>query len=176
MVRGDVVRIRPNGLSYTFPASWTDIYGHASKDRRLFRKSEWYRNPNAGETEGLASEINPEKHRASRRLLSHAFSSKALRDQSTVVMKYVNMFVDQVKAKGNVETGVNATEWYNWITFDRIGDLAFGESFGAVEKGMHAVTLLCLVLLLSSYDFAATIIEADGVHQREAIFGLILSP
>jgi cytochrome P450 len=24
-------------------------------------------------------------------------------------------------------------QWYNWLTFDIIGDLAFGESFGAVE-------------------------------------------
>ena len=25
-------------------------------------------------------------------------------------------------------------QWYNWLTFDIIGDLAFGESFGAVER------------------------------------------
>lgn len=26
-------------------------------------------------------------------------------------------------------------QWYIWITFDTIGDLAFGDSFGSVENG-----------------------------------------
>jgi hypothetical protein len=28
-------------------------------------------------------------------------------------------------------------QWYNWLTFDIIGDLAFGESFSAVENAKN---------------------------------------
>lgn len=70
-------------------------------------KTDFYRNPNAGETEGIVGQRDPEKHRATRRLLSHAFSAKALRDQTIVVLKYVNMFVIQIKAKGDVVEGID---------------------------------------------------------------------
>lgn len=27
-------------------------------------------------------------------------------------------------------------KWYNWTAFDIVGELSFGESFGAVESGI----------------------------------------
>lgn len=75
-----------------------------------------------------------------RRNLAHAFSAKALREQEGVVLRYVDRWVEQLGRLGWGEggRGVNAVEWFNWVTFDIIGDLAFGEGFGAVEEGKIA--------------------------------------
>jgi hypothetical protein len=38
-------------------------------------------------------------------------------------------------------------QWYNWVTFDMIGDLTFGESFGCVEQGKSQMSFLLNTLL-----------------------------
>lgn len=70
-----------------------------------------------------------------RRSLSHAFSAKSLRLQQDLILHYVELFVQQLTRLGNQGNGLEMDEWYNWLTFDILGDLAFGEPFGAVADG-----------------------------------------
>ncbi|KAH0432722.1 hypothetical protein CcaCcLH18_06298 [Colletotrichum camelliae] len=131
---GDVVRIAPNELSFCSPRSYKDIYGHATKDKLPFLKSEWY--DNGDEYPGLVSVRDPMEHRKQKQSLSSAFSSRSLRDQEYVVHQYVDLFIEQIGKLGGPHTqGVNVTEAFNWLTFDIIGDLTFGESFDAVATG-----------------------------------------
>ena len=52
---------------------------------------------------------------------------------------YFNLLITRLKemidspAKGKVDM----CNWYNFTTFDVIGDLSFGESFEALEKGVY---------------------------------------
>ncbi|MCJ1245993.1 hypothetical protein MMC30_003197 [Trapelia coarctata] len=129
---GDVARTAPNDLSFASASSYRDIYGHASKGRRPFLKSKFYTSDIAP---SIITERDPEKHGVMRRNLAHAFSAKALREQEGVVLAYVDRWVEQLGRLGEGGgRGVNAVEWFNWVTFDIIGDLAFGEGFGAVEE------------------------------------------
>ncbi|KAH6702933.1 cytochrome P450 monooxygenase-like protein [Leptodontidium sp. MPI-SDFR-AT-0119] len=132
---GPVVRFAPNDLDFATADSYQDIYGTATKGRKQFLKGEWY-NQGPGGTRSLvmSNERDPVKHREARKLLAPAFSSSALRAQTAFVMKYVDMWIEQIKKHGDAAEGINMDEWYNWLTFDIIGDLAFGESFGAVEN------------------------------------------
>lgn len=46
------------------------------------------------------------------------------------------MFINQIRKLGSAGTnGLNIVEAFNWLTFDIIGDLTFGESFDAVKIG-----------------------------------------
>ncbi|KAH7336568.1 cytochrome P450 monooxygenase-like protein [Rhexocercosporidium sp. MPI-PUGE-AT-0058] len=132
---GPVVRFAPNDLDFATAESYQDIYGTATKGRKQFLKGDWY-NQGPGGTRSLvmSNERDPVKHHDAKKLLAPAFSSSALRAQTVFVLKYVNMWVEQIKKRGNTGKGINMEEWYNWLTFDIIGDLAFGESFGAVEN------------------------------------------
>jgi len=56
----------------------------------------------------ITMERDPERHREVRKLLSYAFSTKALRTQTDIVMKYVEMFVGQMKKRGDTEEGIDA--------------------------------------------------------------------
>lgn len=129
---GDIVRIAPNELSFASVDSYRDIYSHASKTRRPFEKGPSYERdkkfPSIVDATG-------QDHRTQRRALSHAFSAKALRDQEDVVQQYVNLFTAQLGTWSSQSDGINIVEALNWITFDIIGELAFGESFKAVETG-----------------------------------------
>ncbi|KAL5375074.1 hypothetical protein DPSP01_011490 [Paraphaeosphaeria sporulosa] len=131
---GDVVRTGPNELSFASAESWKDIYGHARKGRPTFLKSNFY--DSQGRPPSIVSARDPIEHSMQRKALSAAFSAKALRDQEHAVHQYVDMFIAQIgKLGGGATKGVNIPEAFNWLTFDIIGDLTFGESFNAVKDG-----------------------------------------
>lgn len=60
-------------------------------------------------------------------------------------MKYVDLFIQRLQEQVTspyssgvaAEKPVNLTLWYNYCTFDIIGDLAFGEPFGCLEEGNY---------------------------------------
>jgi hypothetical protein len=71
--------------------------------------------------------------------LAHAFSDKALKAQEIILQSYVESLISQLRKRAldtNDAVNVNMTHWFNYITFDIIGDLAFGDSFGLLEKGI----------------------------------------
>ncbi|KAI2733067.1 hypothetical protein CBS147332_82 [Penicillium roqueforti] len=129
---GDVVRIAPNELSFSTAQSFQDIYGHAtSKDHNTFIKGTFYEHPQP--EPGIVAERDPEKHRETRKLLSHGFSARALKTQESIIHDYTNLFVSQLKKHGT-ENALNMREWFNYLSFDIIGELAFAEPFGAVKS------------------------------------------
>jgi cytochrome P450 len=80
---------------------------------------------------------NDEDHRRFRRLQSHAFSEKALSAQEGYLQQYVRTFISGLHDQINSENKgvVTISDWFNFTTFDLIGDLTFGHSFGCTESG-----------------------------------------
>ncbi|KAI3286471.1 hypothetical protein DTO002I6_8142 [Penicillium roqueforti] len=86
------------------------------------------------------SNADDDNHRRLRRAQAHAFSEKALYLQEDYVQKYVELFISCLSEElGSTKNGViNAVKWFNYLTTDIIGELAFGESFGGLENNeMH---------------------------------------
>lgn len=82
-----------------------DIYSHASKDHKPFLKSTFYEHPQP--EPGVVAERDPEKHRDSRKLLSHGFSAKALKDQESILQEYTDLFISQIGKFGTGIGGLN---------------------------------------------------------------------
>ena len=75
-----------------------------------------------------------EEHGYLRRQLSHGFSDRTMRDQQPLIMKYIDLLVQRLFENcGDGSMPINMAAWYNFTTFDIIGDLAFGDSFGCLE-------------------------------------------
>ncbi|KAJ4349462.1 uncharacterized protein N0V89_008077 [Didymosphaeria variabile] len=73
-----------------------------------------------------------------KRNLTSAFSTRALLEQESIVDRCVNDFVTTIgSAEGSQMKGLNMTKWYEMISFDILGEMAFGESFHAVESKPH---------------------------------------
>ncbi len=68
-----------------------------------------------------------------RRNLSHAFSAAALRSQEGLVQEFVDKFINRIGE--NIDKPKEMVMWLNMMTFDIIGELAFGEAFGNLDKG-----------------------------------------
>ena len=64
-----------------------------------------------------------------RRLLAHAFSSKALRGQGDVVDHYVELFMKGLTERTQRGEVIDIVAWYNFASFDLIGHLALGHAF-----------------------------------------------
>jgi hypothetical protein len=57
----------------------------------------------------------------------------ALRDYESRVVKYSDELMDQMRAFSGKP--LNASLWLNFYSFDVVGDLAFGQSFGMLRSG-----------------------------------------
>ncbi|KAF5864524.1 hypothetical protein ETB97_007356 [Aspergillus alliaceus] len=132
---GDVVRISPNMLVYRNPQAWKDICGHRKNGAAPFIKDqEFYSESPVGHH--LVSTPNEADHSRIRRLLSHAFSDRALKEQEPLLQSYVDLLVSRLHEFGASpsQKPIDMTSWYNYTTFDIIGDLAFGESFNCLQS------------------------------------------
>ncbi|KAL2218231.1 benzoate 4-monooxygenase cytochrome P450 [Thermoascus aurantiacus ATCC 26904] len=135
---GNVVRIRPDTLVYRAPQAWKDIYGHRKSGDEPFLKDQKFYLPAVN---GFPTIINANEadHSRIRRLLAHAFSDRALREQEPLLRSYVDLLIDRLTAQvaGPSRGVVDMIKWYNYTTFDIIGDLSFGEPFNCLKDGQY---------------------------------------
>lgn len=132
---GLAVRFAPNDVSFISADALKTIYGHKStggdafvKDLRIYRQ---------GRPVSNLITSNHDDHKRMRRLLSHAFSMKALRNQDEILNRYVNLFITELSKRAQQGVAVDMVAWYNFATFDLIGHLALGQPFGCLESGQY---------------------------------------
>lgn len=133
---GDVVRVTPNEISFiSGETAWPQIAGFRTGDlkghKNMQKDPVWYTPGPKGVSSILVA--NDEAHSRGRRVLSHAFSEKALAEQEPLLQHYVDLLISQIgKLASTSEKPLNMTEIYNWATFDIIAALLFGEPFGCL--------------------------------------------
>lgn len=132
---GDIVRIAPDELSCIDSEGWKIIYGtrpgHGQKQKDLR-----FYPPSAAKGPSIIQSDNTD-HSRFRRLLSHAFSDASLRGQEPIIKSYVDLLVQRLREKSEQGKPLNVVAWYNFATFDIIGDLAFGEPFDCLKNSQY---------------------------------------
>ena len=126
---GEVVRILPDELSFTASA-WDDIY----TSRPQLPKSTIGSVVAANGTRPIVTIVHNPDHTRQRRILSHAFSDRALKEQEYILQNYSNLLVGRLREVTTNGHEVDICKWYDFVTFDIIGDLCFGESFKSLES------------------------------------------
>ncbi|KAL1641275.1 hypothetical protein SLS58_006177 [Diplodia intermedia] len=131
---GDVVRVSPNELSYTTAGAWKDIHGHGAP---VTKDLDHYGPPSTG-TKGLFL-ADEGDHGRQRRIFSHAFSDRALKDQEPLFRGYVELLIAKLLELGTSEPDakVNMVDMYNFTTFDIMADLTFGEPLKLLEGSAY---------------------------------------
>lgn len=136
-----MVRVAPNEVSFNSAQAWRDIYDFR-QGKRCFTKSNFYEGGTfADQCGSIVSERDPDKHAQMRRYLSHAFSQRSLMEQEVIIAKLIDKFMGRLEARAVTGEEVDLTVWFNMMTFDIIGDLALGETFGGIESGMFTQKL-----------------------------------
>lgn len=137
MALGPIVRVAPNELSFNSVESWKAIYGNTIPDKPMPVKSSFYDIYGAGFRKlCIGSERNPQKHAEMRKMLSPAFSQRSLLEQEIIISGVVDQFVRLIGERAPFDSkGINMTKWFEIVTFDILGEMAFGESFGGLDRG-----------------------------------------
>jgi cytochrome P450 len=130
----DVVRISPRELSFINASAWKNIHGNRPSHRSLEKDPAVYRKP-PNEIASLLT-ANRADHARMRRVLGHAFSDRASRDQEPVVESYVDILIKRLheQVEGLEGGKLDISNWFRWLSFDIAGDLSFGESFECLQN------------------------------------------
>ena len=132
---GPVVRINPDNLSFITAQAWKDIYG-SIPGRGQLSKYHLYHTIRLSPTFKLPmSALNSHaEHARMRGLFSPAFSERAVREQESLITGYIDSLIQKLKKAQSQGGPVDLVRWYNYCTFDIIGDLGLGQSFGSLEN------------------------------------------
>ena len=132
---GPVVRLSPFELAFNSSTAWQDIYGHRNGRQDLDKHPIHVGAVDPMPGVSTISMARTEEHDRQRRALSHGFSKKALWDQEAGVNAFVTKLIDNMHSFARKGEAFDIVKWFNFVTFDVIGDLSFGESFGCLERG-----------------------------------------
>ena len=78
--------------------------------------------------------VDRQDHSKKRRVVSQAFSYQAIQDFSTFVHTNINTFVTKMDDLCDKEEYVDILTWLNYLAFDILSDLSFGEPIGMVTN------------------------------------------
>ncbi|PLB54730.1 cytochrome P450 [Aspergillus steynii IBT 23096] len=126
---GPIVRVGSSDLSIIHPSAVPIIYGPNTR----CTKGSWY--DMTYPTTSLESMRDPTEHRIRRRAWSPAFGDSQLRGYEVRMRPYRQRFLDRLV--GMAGEPIDMAKWFSLYTFDVMGDMAFGEGFGGIERGEH---------------------------------------
>lgn len=116
---GPVIRTGPKQLSYANGAmGFKDIYGFRKSGQPGLRKSPWfYGKP----VNGVHSIITADdaNHSRQRKILSHAFSDRALKEQEPLLKHWVDLLIKKLQARADSSTKTDMLKFYNCTTFGK---------------------------------------------------------
>ncbi|KAJ8101623.1 cytochrome P450 [Lipomyces tetrasporus] len=104
------------------------------------RKASWY--DEDWPRQSIHTSRDHQFHADRRRVWSHSFSDKALRSYEPRIEVYNKALMDRLGDHGGQP--MNAAKWFNYYSYDVMGDLAFTKDFGLLRSGQQhlAVELL----------------------------------
>ncbi|KAK0619480.1 cytochrome P450 [Immersiella caudata] len=133
---GPVVRIQPNHVSINDDAAIQMVYGHGNG----FLKSSFY-DAFVSIRRGLFNTRDRAEHTRKRKVVAHTFSAKSVSQFEPYIHSNLELFVkqwDDLIRRTPERDGyahLDCLEWFNFLAFDVIGDLAFGAPFGMLSSG-----------------------------------------
>jgi tryprostatin B 6-hydroxylase len=124
---GPFVRVGSSDLSIIHPKAVEVIYGKNTKCGR----SAFY---NGGPLPSMISCRDRTDHDRRRRIWSPAFSDKALRGYAQRTKTYDDQLLSRIDAAASSGLPLNVSKWFNYYSFDVMGDLAFGKPFDMLKN------------------------------------------
>lgn len=134
---GPVVRISPHELAFTDSQAWKDIYGHQLKASREMVKDDNFYRPMGTRIPDTILSASRTHHSLLRRQLAHGFSERSMRAQEPTFRKYIDLLIRRLEERSSSDGGresLDMRSWFNYTTFDVIGNLSFGSDFSCLEE------------------------------------------
>nr|XP_036582167.1 cytochrome p450 [Colletotrichum truncatum]KAF6790827.1 cytochrome p450 [Colletotrichum truncatum] len=126
-IYGDIVRVGPTELSINTPDAIDAV----------FLETDCYKGPWYNLLHPMVSMQmvrDKEAHSTRRKAWEYGFTSKALREYEPRVLKYTNQLLNGIEASAG--TKFNASLWFNFYSFDVMGEFSLGHGFRMLEDGV----------------------------------------
>lgn len=134
---GPVFRYGPNFLVVNTAEGLHQIYPSSKKSN--VRKGPQYKFLHHDGRVSTLSAIDKDVHTAKRKILSHCFTDPALRALEPLMVKTIDIWIETLGQGAKPNSGGwssprDMAHWANYLTFDVLGDLCFGKSFGLITS------------------------------------------
>lgn len=154
---GPIVRISPNHLAIDGSIGFPQVFQRRANVPEFGKSVEFYQ---LGRDVILAADR--ENHRRQRRMMAHAFSAAALKEQEEYVETHLDAVIRGLHDRAANNDPVDITRWYNFLTFDIIGELAFGDPFGCLQNSDYH-PLVSMIFDSIKAASSVTIMESFGI-------------
>ncbi|KAI0708217.1 cytochrome P450 [Fomitopsis betulina] len=193
---GPIVRIAPNHISIADPKALATVYGHSTG----FTKSNWYDIFANFAVANIFNTRSRSEHARKRRMEAHMFAPQSIRAIEPISRAHVQELLRQWDGltsrvaeaqqgrpnRGHlgatawsVQNGriwIDCMQWFNFWSFDTIGDLAFGLPFGMLKSGRDiAIVAKSAEEGLKAIDTISNGGDALAVEEEEIPYGEYLS-
>ncbi|KAK7982074.1 cytochrome P450 [Apiospora saccharicola] len=131
---GTFVRVAPDIVSVSHPDALNQLQGHRKG------KPENPKDPSITWQfrDNIVGVPSKEDHSRLRRVMSHGFSAQSMLEQQPLIQRHVDLLMQRLRERCHQgQPALDVTQWYNWTTFDIVGDLAFGEPFDCLEQASY---------------------------------------
>lgn len=125
-----MVRISPNIVDITDLVAVKRI--HSAKDG--FLKDPFYTKL-ITDSDSVFNTIYPANHRKYKRLLSAPMSETGLKAFLPQIDAKVRLALKRISDENKTRGAADIAKWFMFLSFDIVGELTFGESFGNIERG-----------------------------------------
>jgi len=137
---GPVLRIAPDDVTFSHPDAWIDIF-QGRPNHVYFPKDPVYWTQQLSPIPSVLGIYDLSAHARVRKQLAPDLTARAVRAQEPMIQRYVNLLVERLGKIVSADTTsqnieVDMVQWFNFTTFDIIGDLGFGESFDCLENSL----------------------------------------
>jgi benzoate 4-monooxygenase len=173
---GPIIRIAPNHISIASDAAIQEVYGHGNG----FLKSSFY-DAFVSIHRGMFNVRDRAQHTRKRKIVSNTFSAKSIGLFEPYVHSNLELFVKQwdglaekAKTIGDGYARFDALNWFNYLAFDVIGDLAFGAPFGMLERGKDLAEVRTSPDAKPTYCSAIQVLNRRGEVSAYVTFVVLL--
>jgi cytochrome P450 len=111
-------------------SAYRSIYGNKANVRKGDIYKVWRQKLNVVST---LTEVDNTTHARKKRLLTAAFTDKAIRSAETFIIQHVDRFCDLLDGPIKTNEPQNMAELADYLVFDIMCDLSFGKSFDLKE-------------------------------------------
>jgi len=135
---GPIVRFAPNRISFLGDSqTWKDIYGFQKTGQQLpYKDLHLFNTPLNGTPSIILA--NDNIHARHRKILSNAFSDKALKEQEPLMKRWASLFQAKLAEKATSGDKVDMVKMLNCTTFDIMADLTFAEPLYMLENSEYS--------------------------------------
>ena len=128
------MRVAPTEISFANKQAWQDIHCHRAGHHHFPKNPVWWGEV-PGRSPSIISAPNEVDHERIRKLLTFCFTKKALDGQEDTVRYHTDLLISKLRQRMEDKVIViNIVDWCMFLTFDILGDLAFGESFHCLSQ------------------------------------------